>query len=341
MTKKQFFTAILILAGSVAKQYDATAFPNTITLADLGNQVEVHLASHNFDWLDQTAQELRNPDVRLIGGNSQLFQFYGAVASYEDGIAPGNTREMPFDTKRQMLEQWLSAKPQSLAAHIALAQLWVFYGWNGRGEAYTDKVTAEQWRLLASGMEKASSYCKGVDGRSDPHMYYLRMEISKGTSSPRRVRDELYVSAIKAYPTYFHFYRQRANDLQEKWAGQKGELQAYVASLVRSPGGESGLVAYSYAAYNLMLNIDRSSLYDSTGLTWPLVRSAYATRQQRYGLRSRDWNALCNFAVAAQDRSAAKEALVKIGQDWDPAIWKERKYFDSAVAWIMWEPKHS
>src|SRR5580693_637517 len=98
MTKKQFFTAILILAGSVAKQYDATAFPNTITLADLGNQVEVHLASHNFDWLDQTAQELRNPDVRLIGGNSQLFQFYGAVASYEDGIAPGNTREMPFDT---------------------------------------------------------------------------------------------------------------------------------------------------------------------------------------------------------------------------------------------------
>lgn len=50
--------------------------------------------------------------------------------------------------------------------------------------------------------------------------------------------------------------------------------------------------------------------------------------------------ALCNFAVAAQDRSAAKEALAKIGQDWDPAIWKERKYFDTAVAWIMWEPKH-
>jgi len=46
-------------------------------------------------------------------------------------------------------------------------------------------------------------------------------------------------------------------------------------------------------------------------------------------LRNRDWNALCNLALAAIDRNTAKAALAKIADQ------KERQYFDTAVSWTM------
>jgi hypothetical protein len=340
MRRKGILALILILAGSFLACSDALAFPVGMTGAELGAQVEQQLTSRNFDWLDETARQLRNPDIRLIGGNSQLYHFYAALGSYADAALFGYTSQIAFNPKRQLLEQWLSAKPQSLSAHIALAQLWLNYAWTSRGDGFADKVSTEQWRALASGLEKAASYCKTLNDRSDPHAYFVLMDIARGQENPRPVLDELYAAAIQLYPTYFHYYSQRANNLQERWYGRQGELQTYAESLLHSPGGDAGLVAYSYVAFNLMQFNDRSTLYESTGLTWPLVRSAYSAREQRYGLRNRDWNALCNLAVAALDRPAAKQALSRIGDNWDVAVWKERKYFDITVAWILMRPEN-
>ena len=64
--------------------------------------------------------------------------------------------------------------------------------------------------------------------------------------------DTLYGDAVKAYPSYFHFYSLRAQILQVRWYGQPGELNAYEASLATSPGGDTALVAYSFIAYKLM-----------------------------------------------------------------------------------------
>jgi hypothetical protein len=117
-------------------------------------------------------------------------------------------------------------------------------------------------------------------------------------------REALYSKAIKAYPTYYHFYSQRAENLQERWYGT-----------------------------------ERSILLRTTGLSWPLIQSGYAARERLYGLRNRDWNALCNLALADIDRDAGKQALAHIGDNWDPVVWKERTYFDDAVGWINRAPK--
>jgi hypothetical protein len=42
---------------------------------------------------------------------------------------------------------------------------------------------------------------------------------------------------------------------------------------------------------------------------------------------------MLNLALAGVDREAAKAALAKIGENWDPVVWKERSYFDYAVGW--------
>lgn len=144
-----------------------------------------------------------------------------------------------------------------------------------------------------------------------------------------------FYAAVKAYPYYFHYYSQRANLLQERWYGRPGELKSYAASVLVSPGGDAGLVAYSYISFNLMRSNERLTLLQETGLSWPTVKSAYAKRRELYGLRNLDWNALCNLALAAIDRDTAKVALAQIHGKWDPDVWGEEKCFDDAVSWTM------
>jgi hypothetical protein len=286
----------------------ALAFPKDTDAAVVCTHVESELAAHQFESLDAQERELRDPNVRLLGGNSQLYHFYGALGGYSTSNLFSCRSQLPFAQKRQLLEQWLVAMPQSIAAHIAASQFWSNAGWTARGDSYSDKVTQEQWQL---------------------------MEIARGERNPRHTLDQLYASAVRGYPTYFHYYSQRANMLQERWYGRPGELRTYAGSLLQSPGSDAGLVAYSYVSYNLMQFNQRSTLLQTTGMSWPVIKSAYATRDRLYGLRNRDWNALCNLSLAAIDRDTAKLALEKIGGNWDPAVWKELKYFEEAVSWTM------
>jgi hypothetical protein len=102
-------------------------------------RVESELAARQFESLDALERELRDPNVRFLGGNSQLYHFYGAAE------------------KRQLLEQWLAAVPQSVAAQIAASHFWSNAGWTARGGSYSNKVTAEQWQSLASDLDRAKS----------------------------------------------------------------------------------------------------------------------------------------------------------------------------------------
>jgi Domain of unknown function (DUF4034) len=302
--------------------------------SELTDKVEAELVRGNFARLDALALEYRNPNVRVLGGNSRLYHFYGVLRDYKKTDASGSRDPIQFDEKHRLLEQWLAQRPKSVAARIALAGLWSSYAWDGRGTGFADKVTEQQWKLFATRLEKARSYLTEEDLQVDPHLYVVLMSIAKGWSAPREVHDELYALATKKFPSYFHYYAIRADYLQEKWAGRKGELKVLAESVLQSPGGDDGLVAYSYIAYRLMGQNLRSTLYETTGLSWPTVQAAYAARQKRFGLRNQDWNAFCNLAIAGLDRQVGMMALKEIDGNWDPAVWKERKYFDSAVQWI-------
>jgi hypothetical protein len=327
----------LIVAGTTSTNAGATTFPRDTPVAEFCGNVESKLMKRQFEALDGLESELRDPDIRLIGGNSQLYEFYGALAAYATMGLFSCTSRVPFDEKRELLEQWIAAKPQSLGAHIALGQIWWNAGYQERGEGYVNSVGFFQWIGSYADLYKAKSVLANIDIHADPHGYYLLMEIAQGEfgwfTNRRGTLDNLYSEAVKAYPLYFHLYSLRAQILQVRWYGQPGELNAYEASLSTSPGGDAGSVAYSFLAYKLMQSTERSILLKTNGLSWPLIRSGYAVRERLYGLRNRDWNALLNLAIAGVDRETAKAALAQIGENWDPAVWKERSYFDYAVGW--------
>jgi hypothetical protein len=311
----------------------ALSFARDSDVETLCARVEAALAAHQYHVLDATEAAMRDPDVRLVGGNSQIYHFYAALAVTSDRELFSCSSPYGHDQKRQWLADWVAAEPASLAAHIAMAQFWANAGWVARGNDYSDKVTELARHELGDDLKKASTALMGIDEGSDPHGYFVRLTILRGEPNPREELDRVYALAVKKYPGYFHYYSQRSTVLQLRWYGQQGELQAYNASLLRSPGGDAGLVAFSYVAFNLMGLYARPTFQQTTGLSWPVVKLAYATRERLYGLRNRDWNALLNLSLAGIDRESAKAALEKIDGHWDPTVWKERRYFDEAVAW--------
>jgi hypothetical protein len=298
-----------------------------------GEEVETQLREQHFDELEHMAQRFRQSDARFVGGNAKLFNFYRALGDFS-GQAREFESEIPFLEKRHLLEAWIAAAPTSIASRLGIAELWRNYAWRARGTAYAKDVTNEQWAGFFEGFNKLESYMQGVDPNSDPAAFFMLLDLARARGGPRETLDALYRAAVRRYPTYFHFYGPRARNLELKWFGEEGELASYVQSLLISPGGEEGQVAYTYVASAIRVDFKRDDIYRNTGLSWPAVKAAYAARERRYGLRKYDWNMVCYLAVAATDRQTARNALEQIGEDWDQEIWRERKHFDQIVAWI-------
>jgi len=309
-------------------------FAEPLTVESIGSTAERLLAKSKFVELEQMVSGYIEDDTHLVGGNSAIYHFYGALGCYAGAPRWDYSSPMSRAAKLGLLEGWLAKRPSSSTARIALAQFWSTEAWAVRGGEYADHVPDRVWASFHESLDKSNSYLSGVGVTADPHLSYLQIANLKGEGSPRPRLDSLYEKAIKRRPTYFHYYSQRAIILQERWFGERGELASYAQSLLTRPGSDRGKVAYAYVASALIGLYQRSTFLKTTGLRWSDVQAGYSTRRRLYGLRNRDWNALCNLSLAAVDRATAADALGHIGTNWDPEIWKERKYFDAAVAWI-------
>jgi hypothetical protein len=328
------FRRLFALATLILLALAPQCFAMTSTAKDIGITAESLLKERRFLELDRLASSYIKDDVRLVGGNAALYHFYGALGSFAESGQYGYSSPVSRQTKQLQLEQWLASRPSSSTAHIALAEFWSNDAWRTRGGEYSNKIPETVWSAFQEKLDRTNAYLTGAGKAYDPHWHYLIIETAKGKSAPKLELDSLYRSAIQQFPTYFHFYSQRAVILQERWFGNAGELSKYNQSLLTQPGGDFGLVAYSYVANTLMAYYPRSTLLNDTGLDWHSIKAGYSARQRLYGLRNRDWNALCNLSLAAVDRATAADALSHIGSDWDPVVWKKQVYFEKAVEWI-------
>jgi hypothetical protein len=167
-------------------------------------------------------------------------------------------------------------------------------------------VKEEQWKTFHERMEAALSQLKGLDPKDDPNVYLDYAQIALDLGS-RAAFDKIYASEIRDYPTFFHFYAERAVALQEKWGGEPGDLPRYTRSLLSFPGGQNGQLAYTYVAGRLVTQFSREQIFEKTGLNWPLLKDAYLTRKKQYGWSDADKSVLLSYAIAAQDDAFAND----------------------------------
>lgn len=360
MNARVVVLSILVLAGIgfVVWQYSEPGFtvhakpseavdPEPV---DFAATIETDLAAGRYDELDAMEMRYRAVDVRFIGGISKITRFYEVLAAFTRppgaaNIGPctctGSLVVTPSFTEAEArLESWHKARPKSIAAPVALANIWLASALEARGEDFFGKVSAAQWDAVRQRLAQAEYYLIDTDETADPLVYETEMRIGELRWSGRPGLDTLYHRAITRFPRYYPYYAQRAHELQEKWFGASDELPGYLSDLRATGPSDAGDVAYSFAAFRLMVEVRRDELFKDTGLDFAAVIKAYQTRERLYGLRDRDWNAIFNLSIEGRDCETAHVALLQLGDRWDPEVWGSRGYFDQTVAWFHANSKY-
>lgn len=295
--------------------------------------IEDALAAGRYDELEAAYSDAGPAEKKFMGGNNRLYVFYRALAH---GVCDSNLESKSAITIQRhirLLDSWLKNKPHSYAARAALATAWRSYAWRARGNGPSGKVSPNGRRVFEGRLRKAWSYMSDLDPNDDPQTYMQLIYFARDFGFPRDTIDSIFEAARKAFPSYYNIYFVYADLLQTKWFGKPGEFGSFVTSLMQDQG-EDGKIAYSYIAYR-MLFIERGKLFHDDGLSWVNVRESYKLRGERYGLRAEDWNALCYMAVVARDIQFAREALSRVGANWDRDVWLNKGNFDEVSAWVL------
>ena len=296
---------------------------------------EAMLMNGDFDQLDAISDDYRKTPARNMWGYGKLTPFYYQLAKFEHGgcaCAP-NDSSRTFDAKRGQLEAWLAARPQSLSARVALAALWEKYAWISRGGGSGGQTSQAQFDSFAKGLWTAAAILGDTDPNRDPEIYALEMETALVDDDPRGRQDEVYARAAKAFPTDVEIQSIRYQFLQERWFGRSGEAAKYLASLLISPGGDDGAIAYAAVAFNAIGLSDSWRAVEVSGVKYDELVRAYVVKKKALGLTDDDWNALLYYSVAARDKQGARAAIAKLDGRWSARVWNVKSNFDSVVSW--------
>jgi hypothetical protein len=283
--------------------------------------------------LDQLAVGLRNIDNRFTGGEPKITAFYAALGDFA-GCGCPSVRDsfISYDAKLKVINAWIAAIPNSPTAPVAMAKLLRQYAWMMRGHDSANETDAQRLQQFQDITRRSVTYLQPLDPRSDPAIYVGLLSAGRASDTGRADMDRIFPAAVAAFPTYYPYYENEADMLQERWFGAPGEAGRFLAALPAL--GDTGLVAYAAAVGRLDESNESSNLPHIFGIDWSILKRAFDTRRRLYDTNDYNRNEEMKLAVVFGDRAYAKNLLGEIGQRWAPRVWRRWSSFDQAVAWV-------
>jgi hypothetical protein len=103
------------------------------------------LKQQKFDDLDCIGHAARREKTRLPGGLWKLHNIYIGLTE-----PTGHATEEDWTERISLLQKWVTAKPNSITARVALAEAYDGYAWDARGNGYSNTVTDSGWKAIQS-----------------------------------------------------------------------------------------------------------------------------------------------------------------------------------------------
>ncbi len=211
----------------------------------LSRTVLALLIQKRYDELDSLAQQLRTSRQCYPNGRWKLDYFYSAFAK-ERSAFKEKVGEQDFQSRIAMVEGWQKARPQSVTAKIALANLYYSYGWLARGGGYADTVTDQGGKLFEQREETALRLVEEAQKSpvSCPRSYYLQVQIDRDLSKDNEM-ETAFLASTKKFPTYKTVYFAKVLCLQPRWGGDEGAWEAFAKQSADKLGGKAGDELYA------------------------------------------------------------------------------------------------
>jgi hypothetical protein len=280
-----------------------------------------------FKQIDCLADSVRGHKDTFAGGMWKIHTLYAGLEkpplhpTHEDWVA-----------YIAQMQDWVSRRPRSITAKIALAQSYVDYGWDARGTGLADTVSESGWKLLRAraGRAKLILQQASLPSVKDPEWYLVMQGVALAQGWEPEARKTLLAKAVKFEPTYYYYYRMYADSILPKWGGEDGEFAAFLQKAADEIGGDAGDILYFRVAGTEVCGCETDQ---KLNLSWPRIQKGFDAVEKQNGPSLENWNLMAHMAVSFGDVSTADKLFIRIGDQWSRDIWRDFAYFDSGKQW--------
>lgn len=293
-----------------------------------GNAVQEMVYAEDFDRLEQVADSVRSSKAKFAGGLWKIHAFYSGTSATR-----GHATEKDWKDLHKKLTGWSSAKPQSIAARIALAYFYLNYAWDARGSGFTDTVTSDGWKLFESRTAKAKEVLDEAAKlpTKDPEWYLVMQQVALAQGWNKVQARQLLERAIAFQPDYYYYYRMYANFVLPKWYGEPGESESFAQESADRIRGEQGDIIYFRVASYLMCNCANEPQLKNMSLT--RIRRGFAAAETLYGFSLTNSNLMAAMATKMAEATIADAQFKRIGESWSREAFQNQPYFEASKAW--------
>ena len=321
------FAPIRLVFCQAATELATTTDGETITHESQWMQsIESDLVAEKFDDLDRMAEDYRRSEARLPGGAWRLRLFYEALD------APQQTDKDTAD-HLEHLHHWMTARPESITARVALATSLTRWAWVARGNGVAKTVTPEGWQLFNQRIGEAKTVLEGSRDMRHmcPQWYSEMMTVGLAQGWTERQVQENFNRGVQFAPDYYYLYRQYANYLLPKWYGKQADASNFARSSADRLGGDRGDMLYFQISTVLVKRGNGN--FSVEGIDWPRIQRGYQLVTSQYGPSRRNTNDLAFMAYKFNDSTVARQQFAVIGDDWAQGVWRDRQFFDRIRDW--------
>jgi Domain of unknown function (DUF4034) len=313
------------LTGAEAVGLNRDASTDVHALPNYKKTISQLLKERKFGLLDCLADSARNGKEIFPGGTWKLHTIYLGLNEPQMHATQKDWKE-----HIERLKQWVSARPQSITARIALAESYVNYAWEARGHGYADTVSDNGWKLFK---ERSAQGRQILKHASDlplkcPEWYVAMQDVALAQGWAPSAKQALLEQAIKFDPDYFYYYRKYAVSILPEWDGAEGQLGRFLKTTADKIGGNAGEILYFQVA-SLVVCCQAEPL----NFSWPRIQRGFEALEKQYGAELDNWNRLARMAVIYNDPVVANKMLARIGDQWSDEVWQTLPYFESVRNW--------
>lgn len=298
---------------------------------DLMDWAGIVLAAHDFDDLEKLADQLqKNKTIDPSNGHWQLENLIDGITRGLNLIYP-NQGPLQID----LIQQWVNAKPQTVAPLVALADAQLDQAWEIRGGDYAQSVTQDRMDRFEDMLHQSQTTLTnalGIDPNFLP-IYPIAIKVLLGLNSDRASIDDLFNKAVSIDPYYPTVYIPMVTTLLPRWGGAPGAVEAFADRAVTLTKDKEGEGYYARIAIMALKYVDKEFI-NEYNFSWGRMKQGFEDLNKIYPNSPHYLSYYAWLAGQYNDKEATHRAIGLMGP-WNNLMeaFKSKRDFDNLNKW--------
>jgi hypothetical protein len=305
--------------------------PEAVEQKQIKKQALSLLNGKDNDGLEALAAKYRDSKEGYADGTWKLGYVYSGMELSKDVAEPF------WPEREQALRDWMQARPKSVTARVELARFLRDYAWQARGSGWASTVTDEGWKLMGERLQAAAQVladAKQLDEKC-PVYWSAVQGVALGLQLSRTRYDAIFDAAIKEFPDYQYYYRNRAVYLLPRWNGEDGELERDLEKSADRIGGEAGDMVYAQVVWNIHDYGSPTNVLRDNNLSWSRTDRGFAAILKKFPDSLAAMNQAAHLAALAGDPAGARKYFLLTNGQVDVSQWDDKDQFVNVYKWAF------